>query len=160
MISVRCEYANYPSKSGNDYFVYTNFEVSGHADTRHESCTTAKNVCAGVSACCFGIRRLVDEGQFNIEIRKGYFRVWTDRTKNLKRCLNRDTTNALNTLLCQLYELYCEYPMFFKSFDLVDVKENIEDEQKRNNDEQWCGREPKRNLQKMDIYPVIKDISD
>lgn len=157
MISVKCEYANYPSKSGKDFFVYTNFEVCGHADASGMNHTTGIKVCAGVSACCYGIRRLLDEGQFNIEIGKGYFRVWTDRKKNLKQALDRDSVNALNTLVCQLYELYCEYPLYFSSFDLIDVKEKITDEERRNNDEQWSGSEPRRKKHKLGFYSLIEE---
>ena len=160
MISVRCEYANYPSKAGKDYFVYTNFEVCGHADALDMHHTTGIKLCAGVSACCYGIRRLLDDGQFNVEIRKGYFHVWTNHTNDLRHVLDRDSVNALNTLLCQLYELYCEYSKYFKSFELVDVKEKIENENKRTNEQQWSGHHSNRrtkNLQQLGIYSLIKD---
>lgn len=155
MISVKCEYANYPSKSGRDYFVYTNIEVCGHADTSGMNHTTGIKVCAGVSACCYGIRRLLDENQFNVEIKKGYFRVWTDRSANLKQVLDRDSVNALNTLICQLYELYCEYSIYFSSFDLIDVKEKIADEKRRS--EQCSGSEPRsRKKHKLGFYSLIE----
>lgn len=161
MVEVRCNYLNAMGKTKKDYFIYTDVEVTGHADGLDMPHTTGIKVCAGISACCYGIRRLVDEGTFNIEIRKGYFHCWTDRKKNLKECLDRDTVFALNTLVCQLYELYCSYPNSFKSFELVDVKEIIENEQRERNDEQqWSGREPrrprKRNLQRVGLYSIIK----
>lgn len=156
MISVKCVYANYPSVSGKDYFVYTDFEVSGHADASDMHHTTGIKLCAGVSACCYGIRRLLDEGQFNIEIKKGYFHVWTERTKNLRQVLDRDSVNALNTLLCQLYELYIEYPKYFSSFELIDAKEKISDA--RRNDEQWSGSEPRRKKHnKLGVRSLIKE---
>lgn len=161
MVEVRCNYINAMGKTKKDYFIYTDIEVMGHADALNLNHTTGIKVCAGISACCYGICRLIDKGQFKIEIRKGYFRVWTERRKNLKQALDGDSVFALNTLVCQLYELYLAYPTSFKSFDLIDVKEKIEDERKRNNDEQWGGREPrrprKRRLQRMGLYSIIKD---
>ena len=53
--------------------------------------------------------------------------VSVERKKNLKQYLDKASVYALNTLVCQLYELYLEYPTSFKSFDLIDVKENYED---------------------------------
>lgn len=159
MVEVRCKYLNAMGKTKKDYFIYTDIEVMGHADALNLNHTTGIKVCAGISACCYGIRRLLDDGQFNVEIRKGYFRVWTERTKNLKQALDRDSVFALNTLVCQLYELYVTYPETFKSFDLVDVKEIIEDEQRKRNDEQWGGqdrRPRKRRLQRMGLYSIIK----
>lgn len=160
MVSVRCEYFNAVGKTKRDYFIYTDIEVSGHANALDMPHTTGIKVCAGISACCYGIRRLLDEEQFNITIRSGYFRVWTDRRKNLKANLDRDSVFALNTLVCQLYELYCAYPTSFKSFDLVDVKEKIEDERKRSDEQQWSGREPrrsrKRKLQGVGFHTIIE----
>lgn len=160
MVSVKCEYANYQSKNKRDYFVYTDVEVSGHAEYSDMHHTTGIKLCAGISACCYGIRRLIDEGQFNVEIRKGYFHIWTERRFSLKQALDRESVYALNTLVCQLYELYVLYPNYFKKFDLVDVKEKIEDEQKTNErNNEWCGREPKhrkKNLQHMGIHSLIE----
>lgn len=158
MVQVKCEYLNVPSKSGRDYFIFTDIEVMGHAETLDMSHTTGIKVCAGISACCYGIRRLLDDNQFNHECRKGYFHVWTDRTKNLKPTLDRDSVHALNTLVCQLFEIYNEYPMLFTSFDLIDVKEKIENERKR--EQQFSGhngRPRKRNLQdNVGLYSLIE----
>ena len=142
MVQVKCEYYNAMGKTKNDYFIYTNVEVSGHADHFDMPHTTGIKVCAGISACCYGIRRLINDSQFNVVVKKGYFRVWTDRTHNLRQTLDRESVFALNTLVCQLFELYANYPNSFKSFDLIDIKEKIEDERKRRNDEeqQWSGR--------------------
>lgn len=153
MISVKCEYANYPTKTGKDYFIYTDFEVYGHADALNMSHTTGIKVCAGVSACCYGVRRLMNTEQFKVEIRNGYFHVWTERNNNLKHILDKDSVNALNTLLCQLYELYCEYPSYFKSFDLIDIKEKLNDEQRTNEQHK---RNEKRN-HRMGFYSLIEE---
>lgn len=159
MISVKCEYFNdQTKKSKKDYFIYTNIEVCGHADASDMHHTTGIKLCAGVSACCYGIRRLLDDNEFNIEIRKGYFHVWTEYTKNLRQALDRDSVYALNTLVCQLYELYCEYSKYFKTFDLVDIKEKIEDVRKQTN-EQWGGSEPRRkkHTNKLGIHSLIEE---
>lgn len=161
MVQVRCEYFNAMGKTKKDYFIYTNVEVIGHANALDMPHTTGIKVCAGISACCYGIRRLLDDDQFNVEIRNGYFHCWTNRTKDLKQNLDRESVYALNTLVCQLFELYNDYPNAFKSFDLIDIKEKIEDERKRNNDEQWScrrkvGRPRKKSVQGVDIYSVIE----
>ena len=158
MVQVKCSYINAMGKNKKDYFIFTDIEVIGHSDTLNLNHTTTIKICAGISACCYGIRRLLDDSQFNVEIKSGYFHVWTNRTHDLKQQLDRDSVYALNTLVCQLYEIYCEYPMAFKTFDLVDIKEKIEDEQRNN--EQWGEREPKsrkRNLQGMGLYSIIKE---
>lgn len=160
MVNVKCEYVNQPNKKQtNDYFIYTDIEVSGHADALDMPHTTGIKVCAGISACCYGIRRLVNDSQFNVDIKKGYFHIWTNIRYDMRQVLDKETVYALNTLVCQLYELYCAYPNSFTSFELVDIKEKIEDERKRNNDEQWGGqdrRPRKRRLQRMGLYSIIK----
>ncbi|MBO7692510.1 MAG: ribosomal-processing cysteine protease Prp [Methanobrevibacter sp.] len=160
MVEVRCNYINAMGKTKKDYFIYTDIEVKGHADGLDMPHTTGIKVCAGISAICYGVRRLLDDSQFNVEIKKGYFHCWTNRVIDLKQALDRDSVYALNTLVCQLYELYCAYPTSFKSFDLVDVKEIIEDEKRKRNEQQWGGyeqRKPrKRNMQGMGIYSIIK----
>lgn len=144
MVSVKCEYANYQKgKAKKDYFIFTDIEVSGHADASDMHHTTGIKLCAGISACCYGINRLIDQNQFNVEIKKGYFHIWTDYRHNLRQALDRDSVYALNTLVCQLYELYCAYGKYFKSFELIDVKEKIEDEIKRTNEQQWSGHNSK-----------------
>lgn len=163
MIEVRCEYVNLQSKTKRDYFIFTDIMVEGHANSNNLPHTTGIKVCAGVSACCYGIRRLLDENQFKLELKNGYFHVWTERRYDLKQVLDRDSVYALNTLVCQLYELYCTYPNTFKSFELIDVKEKIEDEQNQRTNEQWGEREPKprkkRNLQGVGIRAINESTS-
>lgn len=149
MIKVKCSYINVPFKSGRDYFIFVDIEVMGHAD--HSGYNTNTKVCAGVSACCYGIRRLIDDEQFNTDIRKGYFHIWTDRKKNLKGQLDRDSVCALNTLVCQLYEIYCQYPHSFKEFELIDVKENI-----TNYDEQRTKPRKKSPRKRMGLLACIE----
>lgn len=154
MIKVKCLYTNEQNKKKTkDYFVYTDIEVQGHAD--HTGYTNNIKVCAGVSACCSGIVRLIDDGQFTIEIGKGYFHIWTCRTKHLRQDLDRESVYALNTLVCQLYELYCEYPNAFKSFELIDVKEKL-----KNYDEREPKQQPfrkKRRTRRMGLLACIQE---
>lgn len=156
MVQVKCEYANFQSKNKTDYFVYTDVEVIGHAESSTMNHTTGIKVCAGISACCYGVSRLINEEQFKIEIRKGYFHVWTERTKDLKQCLDRESVYALNTLVCQLYEIYCNYPTAFKTFDLIDVKERFENYERKSNEQQPSGYVPrkKRKGKRLGIYSL------
>ena len=150
MIKVRCEYVNAQTKSKKkDYFIYTDIEVSGHAE--HTGHTTNIKVCAGVSACCYGINRLIDEGQYNIKYQSGYFHIWTDRRKNLRQSMDRDSVYALNTLVCQLFEIYNKYPDAFKSFDLVDVKEKIESYERTKTNK------PRKHKKGMGLLALIED---
>ena len=130
MISVKAEYINVPNKHGTDYFIYTDIEVIGHSE-HTGSYTNNIRLCAGVSACCYGMRRVLDDAQFKTECRSGYFHVSVERRKNLKQYLDKASVYALNTLVCQLYELYLEYPTSFSSFDLIDVKENYENDERK-----------------------------
>lgn len=125
MVSVKCNYANFPNKWGEDYFIYTDIEVTGHADTLNMNHTTGIKLCAGISACCNGIVNLIDPIRFNVEIGKGYFHIWTERKKGIRNYLDKSSVYALNTLVCQLFALYKDYPSYFKTFDLVDVKEKL-----------------------------------
>ena len=68
MVEVSCCYVNAMGKNKKDYFIFTDIEVSGHADTLNLNHTTGIKICAGISACCYGIRRLLDENDFNIKI--------------------------------------------------------------------------------------------
>lgn len=158
MISVKCQYLNAMGKTKKDYFIFTDIEVTGHAE--HTGYNTNIKVCAGISACCLGIRRLIDDDQFYVEYKSGYYHVWTNKKIDLKQTLDRDSVHALNTLVCQLYEIYCLYPSAFKSFDLVDIKEKIEDEERKRNQEeqQWsgCTRPRKRSLQGVGFHSLIE----
>lgn len=118
MIEVRCKYTNMKSKLKGDYFIYTEVEVIGHAQNLGYS--TNNKVCAGVSACCFGIKRLIDISLCTLELKSGYFKCIRS-TPSIKE---PTTDYALNTLVCQLYELYRNYPSSFKCFELIDIKEN------------------------------------
>ena len=154
MIEVKAEYVNLQKITKTyktDYFVYTNVEVKGHAE--HTGYTNNIKVCAGVSACCHGIMRLISEWQFNTKIDNGYFRVWLDRTSQFK-ALDKESVYAINTLVCQLFELYKDYPNAFKSFELIDVKENYEYE-KINSSKSIGGHHPfrKGRKRKVGIYP-------
>lgn len=141
MITVVAEYVNEQSKSGRDYFIFTNIEVIGHAE--HTGYDTNIKVCAGVSACCYGINRLVDLEQFGFIAKKGYFHCWSERKRNLKQALDKDTVHALNTLVCQLFEIYNLYPKAFKSFDLIDVKEKLKNDARK---EQRTIRKPRKRM--------------
>lgn len=126
MVEVTAKYVNLASKRGTDYFVYTDVEVIGHAtNTGYD---TNIKVCAGISAVTYGIARLLNDMQFNVEYRKGYYHVWTNYTHDLKQQLDRDSVYALNTMVCQLYEIYKNYPNAFKKFELIDTKENYHEE--------------------------------
>ena len=155
MVEVKCKYANFQSKAKSDYFIYTDIEVRGHADANDMNHTTGIKVCAGISACCYGIRRLINDDQYNVEIRKGYFHVWTNKRIDLKQTLDKESVYALNTLVCQLYEIYNEYHAVFKSFDLVDVKKEYEKYEERTN-EQPSGYVPrsKRKGKRLGLYSL------
>lgn len=149
MISVKAEYINMPNKHGTDYFIYTDIEVNGHSE-HTGSYTNNIRLCAGVSACCYGMRRVLDDAQFKTECKSGYFHVSVERTKNLKQCLDKSSVYALNTLVCQLYELYLEYPNSFSSFDLIDVKEKYENDERK----QTTFRKPKKR--RMGLLALIE----
>lgn len=150
MISVKAKYINIPSKKDVDYFVFLDVEVSGHAT--HNNYTDNIKVCAGVSACCCGIYRLMNEEQYKVECRKGYFHCYTNITQQIKSRLDKDSVYALNTLICQLYEIYCMYPLAFNSFDLVEIKEKIDDEQRKNKPTKPF----RRRKNKLDIYSIVE----
>lgn len=134
MVEVICKYFN-KGKKKEDEFIYTDVLVKGHASNIDYS--TNNKVCAGISACCFGIKNIIDVTQYHLSIGEGYFHC--QRTTN---ALTRDKQSiyALNTLVCQLYEIYRNYPNSFKCFELVDVKEN-KNGWKQNN-KKWMGIYP------------------
>ena len=151
MVNVVAKYVNIPNKHGTDYFIFMDLEVSGHID-KAGSYTNNIRVCAGVSACCYGIMRLVNTEQFKVECRSGYFHIWTERTHNLRQTLDRDSVYALNTLVCQLFEIYNKYPRSFQKFELNDIKELIDHNGKSNI--KYPKHRKKRN--KMDLSSIIE----
>lgn len=156
MIEVSVKYVNLikHTKDVNiDYFVYTDIEVKGHAE--HTGYTNNTKVCAGVSACCYGIMRLITENIYKSTIKSGYFHVWTERTACFKN-FDKESVYALNTLVCQLYELYLAYPKAFKKFDLIDVKENYDYERiNSTSTKQHRFREGRKKH--MGIYPIDEE---
>ena len=126
MVVVKASYVNlqkvYADGDKRDYFVYTDLLVEGHAG--HTGYTNNIKVCAGISACCVGILRLLDDYDYHTEVRSCYFRVWTNK-RDLKT-LDKESVYAINTLVCQLYEISKNFPNAFKSFDLVDIKKEYE----------------------------------
>lgn len=150
MINVKAEYINCPNKHGTDYFIFTDIEVIGHSD-RAGSYTNNIRLCAGVSACCYGIIGILDGERFNVECRSGYFHCSTERRSQLKSALDKESVYALNTLIFQLYRLYTLYPNSFSSFDLIDVKEKVEEDYERRK----SFRRKKRKS--MDLYSIIKE---
>ncbi len=152
MISFKAKYINLPNKGGTDYFIYTDIEVCGHS-SKAGSYTNNIRLCAGVSACCYGMRRVIDDSQFDLECRSGYFHIVVHPSKDMKRKLDKASVYALNTLVCQLYELYLEYPKSFNSFDLIDVKENYDYERNKNNKPKF--RKPRKK--RMGLYSLIKE---
>lgn len=127
MISVMFKYVYSSTKTGRDDFQYCEVEVSGHS--AHTDAREQIQVCSAVSAIVNGIYRLVDDTQFFYDYGNGYFHIVRRKschaTKSgvLKERVDKDTNLALNTILCQLYEVYLHYPKHFIRFDLIELKE-------------------------------------
>ena len=158
MLEVKIRYVNLPKTTKytkSDFFVYKDIEVKGHAE--HTGYVNNTRVCAGVSACTLGIMRLLDE-QHHVEHERGYFHVWLSRavTQEFKKTCDMESVYALNTLVCQLYEIYLNYPNAFKKFDLIEEKEN--------NDEQEKSKQPtkrfrKRKYNKLGLYSISQKVN-
>lgn len=131
MIEVVCTYIQRCRKKDNcnDFFVYPYFLVKGHANNgTSKECI---QVCAGVSACVTGLLRLLDTTQYKITFKSGLFEIKSNKTlKDEKSYIDLDTCYALNTLLCQLYDLWKMYPNQFSRFKMIEVKENENYERK------------------------------
>ena len=143
MIEVYAEYVNKKTKTGDDFFIWKKVEVKGHAS----NCGYGTNrlVCASVSAVTGGIKELLSFSHYQVEIKKGYFLVETDADINRDRTplvsyLGRDSIDAVETIIWQLWYIYKSYPTAFKKFDMVDVKGEIKDDETRT--------KPKRNTRK------------
>lgn len=124
MIEVEVHYYHKVKKyKGNDYFIYPYFLVRGHANNGNRDDNI--RVCGGVSACIIGIIRLIDLSQYNIKCKSGLFEINVNCGKiDDNSHIDEDTNYALNTLLCQLYDLYLMYPNQFSRFNIYEVKEN------------------------------------
>lgn len=118
MVEVNCKYYNAGKGKKSDYFIFTDIEVKGHAT--NVDFATNKKICAGISAICYGIKDLVDTLHYHYEIASGYFHCWTNFDYIH---LDKNFVYALNTIVCQLFTIYKQYPNAFKSFDLIDIKE-------------------------------------
>lgn len=127
MIEVIVHYYHFSTafKKTNDYFIYPYFMVKGHANNgTTEECM---RVCSGVSACVLGLYRLFDYNQYEVTYKSGLFEVkLRNHQKITDKYVDRDTCYALNTLLCQLFELQKLYPSQFSKFDMIEIKENYE----------------------------------
>lgn len=123
MIEVEVHYYHRIKKNkGNDHFIYPYFLVKGHANngTRDDNL----RVCAGISTCVIGIMRLIDNTQYSVKNKSGLFEIKINSGKVTKETyIDEDTNYSLNTLLCQLYDLYLMYPNQFSRFDMYEVKE-------------------------------------
>ena len=154
MIEVKVRYTNIPKVTKDrktDFFIYREVEVKGHAE--HTGYTNNTRVCAGISACTLGIIRLLDE-MHHVDYHKGYFHVVVDRAinKEFKNVCDKESVYALNTLVCQLYEIYKNYPNAFKRFDLIEEKENTNDETSKSN--KPTKRYRKRKYNTMGLYSI------
>lgn len=126
MISVVFKYVHRVTGTGKDDYQYCEVEVSGHSsktDAREQI-----QVCSAVSAICNGIYRLVNDMQFFYDYDEGYFHIIRKKSckhtpRGLEPLVDKDTNDALNTILCQLYEVYIHYPKHFNRFDLIELKE-------------------------------------
>ena len=160
MIEVKASYVNLQKvyKNGNktDYFVYTDLLVQGHAS--HTGYTNNTKVCAGISACCNGIKRLIADYQFHIEIRSGYFHVWTNKEE--LGVLDKESVYAINTCVCQLFEIWKEYPKAFKSFELIDIKENYEEYVRKQNERNKQKAKRWRERNKLGLTSYLEDQRD
>ena len=159
MIEVVAKYVNIPHTTKNtktDYFVYTDVEVKGHAG--HTGYVNNTRVCAGISAVTLGINRLVSEEDFHIEWRHGYFHIYTNKCLTNLKWLDKESVYAINTMVCQLYEIYCNYEKAFSRFDLIDIKELLEDEERKSNQ---LGDEPRKpNIRKrMGLHSIIQKVN-
>lgn len=159
MVEVRATYKNFIKETKfnkTDRFVYFDVEVKGHAE--HTGYTNNTRVCAGISACCLGIVRLIDDSVYHVHYEKGYFHIWLDRvidTHNIT-WLDRESMYALNTLVCQLYEIYNNYPNAFKCFELIDLKETNTDYEERTKHHNTTRRQ--ENKRKMGLHSIIEKI--
>ena len=157
MIEVKADYVNFIKETKTtklDRFVYFDVLVTGHA--QHTGYTNNTRVCAGISACCLGIVRLLDENAYHVEYRSGYFHCWLNHKVTPKEVgwLDKESMYALNTLVCQLYEIYNNYPNAFKCFELNDIKETNDDEQRTKQEP----RKPFRKRRKMGFYSLTQKI--
>lgn len=124
MLEVEVHYYHRVKKhKGNDYFIYPYFLVKGHANNGNRDDNI--RVCAGVSTCVIGIMRLLDTSQYSIKYKTGLFEIKANCGKiDDETYIDEDTNYSLNTLLCQLYDLYLMYPNQFSRFNMYEVKEN------------------------------------
>lgn len=131
MIQVEVKYHNAnDTRTRNlpDYFIYTDFVVTGHAS---DGTINSIKCCAGVTAILYGIRRLVSGVYDTLTINKGEFQ-YHFFGKDYRA--ERDTMYAMNTILCQLYDVYLCYPNLFSKFEMIDTsKGGKNDGEKSNN---------------------------
>ena len=96
---------------------------------------------------------------FHVEYRSGYFHIWLERKLNreLAKSLDKESVYALNTLVCQLFEIYNNYPNAFKCFELND-KGDIENERRTKQTTNDGERKPFRQRRKMGLSSLMEKI--
>lgn len=130
MIEVEVQYRQRCVKNkNNDYFVYPYFLVRGHAN--NGTSVECIRVCAGISACVIGIQRLIDYNQYSVKCKSGLFEIILRKSLNDHTFVDEDTNYALNTLLCQLFDLKNMYPTQFSRFDMIEIKGEVKNHEER-----------------------------
>lgn len=117
MISVKAKYSVI-TRNRDEYFFYEYIEVSGHA-TQTNGLNHLK-VCSSVTTIVNGLIPLLEEVKERLKVDKGYFRYDYNTIKYKDK-----VQIALDTAIYQLYYLYRNFGSYFKSFDLIEKKENI-----------------------------------
>lgn len=133
MIKVYAEYVNKQNKAKEDFFIWKRVVVEGHASNTGYGIN--RLVCASISAVTGGIKELLSFSNYQVEIKKGYFEINTDINVNRDRtavvsALGRTYIDAVETLIWQLWYIYKSYPTAFKSFEMVDVKGEVYDDER------------------------------
>ena len=134
MIKVKFVYVDKTSRYKNaDTFVYMSCEINGHSQHTGDALDYIR-VCSAISGITNGIYRLVNDAMYEIEYGNGHFLI--KKRHHNPNNYDRDTNDAINTMLCQLYEIYIHFPKHFAEFEIEEIKGEEKNNETRSNAKQ------------------------
>lgn len=123
MIEIKIEYKRhkdmrYKGSKIDEWYEYSYMLVKGHAITSDGIKNT--RLCGAITAILQAVPMLLDNYLWDYEIKNGYACIERNHP-NQSPCVKEN--NSLDTIVCQLYALFKQFPSYFKTFDLINIEE-------------------------------------
>lgn len=123
MLEIKIEYKRHKDtryKGGkiDEWYEYSYISVKGHAIT-NDGIKSSK-LCGAITAILQAIPMLLDDYMWDYEIKNGCATIERLHLSS-GSCVKENI--SLDTIVCQLYALFKQFPSYFKRFDLINIEE-------------------------------------